>query len=374
MFYCLYIIAKYTNDLTIFALNTFEKYVKEKWDKLEDHEKKVITSYLFDNINLRLDCLNSNLIDNKRQYLLASINKLNYIIVLIASKDWPKLWPKLIDKLCNIAKNNISFESENCMRILLLLGKVINKNYEEIMTTHKNLELTYQMSEELDKILGVVKFFIVEKSYELINVNDNNNNNTNNQLAINILKQSIKLFDEFISWFIVENIFDKSIMWNLLSILNSQICKNEIIECFGSLFKFKINKLKEQNRDELRKNIFEIYNSFICIFHNTIVKNKNFTAQYEKIIKNEQEKISGFENFTVISEKCLINFFIENFEFIKEKSIYSLDFLCKYNDTLKIGLHYILQFTNFKNDQIKNNAMEFWYFIISDIFTLILKK
>ena len=229
MFYCLYIIAKYTNDLTIFALNTFEKYVKEKWDKLEDHEKKVITSYLFDNINLRLDCLNSNLIDNKRQYLLASINKLNYIIVLIASKYWPKLWPKLIDKLCNIAKNNISFESENCMRILLLLGKVINKNYEEIMTTHKNLELTYQMSEELDKILGVVKFFIVEKSYELINVNDNNNNNTNNQLAINILKQSIKLFDEFISWFIVENIFDKSIMWNLLSILNSQICKNEII-------------------------------------------------------------------------------------------------------------------------------------------------
>ena len=60
-----------------------------------DDEKKVIRYFMFDNLNLRIKILNENNIDKKRQYLLLSINKLNFIIVQIASKDWPKSWPNL---------------------------------------------------------------------------------------------------------------------------------------------------------------------------------------------------------------------------------------------------------------------------------------
>ena len=384
IFYCLYFIANFTDDTTIFALNTLEKYIKEKWDKLEDIKvKKVYRNYFFDNINVRLGHLNDNLTDKNRQYLLTSINKLNYIIVLIASKDWPKAWPNLIGYLCEKAKNNFSYESENCMKILLLLSENINKNFEKIMTTKKNIELTAQMRAELNKILSVVKYFIVEKSNDFIefiksqsqnsnNINNinNNNNNGNKILAINILKQAIKLYEEFINWLNIENMLDNQIIKNILSILKLEICKNAIIECFGTLFRFRIDKIEGEFKEKIHEMMLDIYESFISIFHNNIIKRKNFVEQYKKISGTEPEKIMGFESFTILSENCLINFFTENFNFIKEKSIQSKEFLNTYNNSLLIGLFYILQFTDFKNEQIQSNAMEFWYFIVSELFTI----
>ena len=361
----------------IFALNLIEKYIKEKWDTIEDIKvKKVIRNYLLNNINERLNCINENLSDKKRQYFMTSINKLDYIIVLIASKDWPKSWPNLINELCDGAKMNISYNSENCIKILLLLNDHINKSYEKLMTAKKTIELTCKMYNELNKIFSVVKYFIVEKSYEFINFiknannNNINNNNGNKDLIINIFKQAIKLYNEFIVWFDIDNIIDKNVIESLLSILKIGVCKNEIIGSFGSLFKVQVNKLRGENIDEMRTIFFDFYDSFMNLFHNNIIKRKNFIEQYELISKNEPEKILGFENFTVLSENCLINFFNENFNFIKEKSISSPQFLNKYINNFIIGLEYILQFTNFRNDQIKNNAIEFWYFIVSDLFTL----
>ena len=307
---------------------------------------------------------------------------MNYIIVLIASKDWPKTWPNLIGYLCEKAKNNFSYESENCMKILLLLSENINKNYEKIMTSNKNVELTTQMRAELNKIISVVKYFIVEKANDFIefiksqsqnnnNINNiNNNTNWNKILAINILKQSIKLYEEFIDWLNIENIFDNQIIKNILSILKLEICKNAIIECFGTLFRFRIDRIEGKKKKKIREMMFDIYDSFINIFHNNIIKRKNFVEQYKKISGTEPEKIMGFESFTTLSENCLINFFNENFNFIKEKSFQSKEFLNIYNNSLIIGLHYILQFTDFKNEQIQSNAMEFWYFIVTELFTL----
>ena len=173
----------------IFALNLIEKYIKEKWDTIEDIKvKKVIRNYLLNNINERLNCINENLSDKKRQYFMTSINKLDYIIVLIASKDWPKSWPNLINELCDGAKMNISYNSENCIKILLLLNDHINKSYEKLMTAKKTIELTCKMYNELNKIFSVVKYFIVEKSYEFINFIKNTNNNN-----INIIIMEIKI-------------------------------------------------------------------------------------------------------------------------------------------------------------------------------------
>ena len=374
LFYCLYIISNYTNDLMIFALNSIEKFVREKWDKMENINDKILIRYfLVYNLNQRNNGLNNNLSTKRKQYLLTSINKLNYIIILIASKDWPKSWPTLISELCDRAKKDFSYESENCIKVLLLLSDHLNKSDKKLMTAKKNIELTCQMYNELNKILNLVKYYIVEKSDEIIIFIQNENNNVinlNKDLLKNILEQTIKLFDEFIKWFDIDNILDKTIILKLLSILKKSICKISIINCLGSLFKFEINKLEEENKEDLRVLIFDIYDSFINIFYNDIAKGNNFLNQYEHIIKNEKGKEIGFENFSISVENCLINFFKENFNFLKEKSIYSPEFLNKYNNGIIIGLQYLLQFSNFKNDQIKNSAMEFWYFIVYDLFTL----
>ena len=363
----------------MFALNSIEKYVREKWDKIENINDKILIRYfLVDNLYQRLHFLNNNIISKKKQYLLSSINKLNFIVILIASKDWPKSWPSLINELCDRAKTDISYESENCIKVLLLLSEHLNKSYKKLMTSKKNIELTCQMYKELNKVFNLINYFIVEQSDEIINIllNENNiniNNSyayKNNDLIKNILRQAIKLFDEFIKWFDIDNILDKKIIQKLLYIFQKGIYKNEIIECLGSLFKFEINKLEKENKESLRFIIFDIYESYINIFHNDIVKRKNFLEQYEYITNNEKEKIFGFEIFSTISENCLIFFFKENFDFIKEKSILSPEFLSKYNKSFLIGLQYLLQFSLFKNEQIQNTAMEFWYYVVFDLFTL----
>ena len=381
--YCLYIINKNTNDLMMLAINTIEKYVIEKWDKIENNnDKYAIRLYLLTNLFERLKYLNTNLSEKKKQYLISSINKINCIIVLIASKDWPQSWPNLIKELCDIPKKELSYISENCIKVLLLLSDHLNRSYKKLMTANKNIQLSYKMYEELNKILSLIKYLLVEKSdeivYHIINKNENNYINNNNNynyngdknMLKNILKQTIKLFEEFINWFDIENILDKSIIQKLLFIFKNNICNNEIIDCFGSLFKFEINKLEGHNTEKVRELIFDIYDSFIEILYNDIVKRKNFLEQYELINNTQIEKNIGFENFTIKVENCLINFFNENFNFIKEKSVYSTEFLNKYNNSISIGLRYLIQFTIFKHEQIQINAIEFWYFIVSNLFTL----
>ena len=363
------------------ALNAIEKFVKEKWGKIgQDNDKIVIRYFLVDNLNTRLSSIDTNLSDKRKQYLMTSINKLNYIIFLIASKDWPKLWPTLIEELCNRAKKDYSYISENCIKLLLLLSDNLNSNYKKLMTAKKNIKLSCQICNEQNLIFNLVKFYVVEKSNQIISyIFDNNFLNLFNQneyyledkdLLASILKQSIKLFDEFINWFEIENILDESIISSLLNILKKELCKNEIIDCFGTLFKFELNKLEGQNEEKLRLRILDIYDSFITIFHNDIVKRKNYLEQIELITSSQKEKIDGFEKFTFCIENCLISFFKANFEFIKEKSNLDSEFLNKYNNSIQLGLQYLFQFTELKNEQIKNNVMEFWYYIVFDLFTL----
>ena len=272
-------------------------------------------------------------------------------------------------------KKELSYISENCIKILLLLSDHLNRSYKKLMTANKNIQLTYKMYEELNKILNLIKYLLIEKSDEIVSfiINGNkinNNYNGNKELLTNILKQTIKLFEEFINWFDIENILDKNIIQKLLFIFKNNICNNEIIDCFGTLFKFEINKLEGHNIEKVRELIFEIYDSFIEILYNDIIKKKNFVEQYEIINNTQIEKSIGFENFTIKVENCLLNFFNENFNFIKEKSIYSSDFLNKYNNSISIGLNYLIQFTFFKHEQIQINAIEFWYFIVLDLFKL----
>ena len=359
------------------ALNVIEKFVKEKWDKIvKDNEKIIIRYFLVDNLNTRLISMDEKISNITRQYLKTSIKKLNYILFLIASKDWPKLWPTLIQELCDRAKTDYSYISENCLNLLLLLSDSLNCNYKKLMTAKKNIQLTSQICTEQNLIFNLVNYYIVEKSEEIMNIIlgkvDLNlfNESLDCDLLTNILKESINLFDEFINWFDVDNILNKNIITGLLNIFQKGLCKNEIINCFGSLFKFEYNKLTKSNEENARAKILDIYDNFINIFHNDIIKGKDYLDQIEYISNSQKEKIDGLEKFTFCIENCLINFFRENLNFLKEKSNTDIDFINNYTSSIKLGLQYILRFTQLKNEQIKINVMEFWYFIVFDLFTL----
>lgn len=399
----MYIIDNYSNDLIILAYNTLEKYIKEKWDKLGTSENKSIIRYhLVNNLTQRLNCLKEKHSEKTRQKLISSINQINILIILIAQKEWLKSWNNLISELCEQAKDDLSYICENNIKILIELSDDINKYWKTHMTCKENIDLTYRMNEELNKIFELCEFILIYKSNAFINFLENNNNeninNINNndineekQILIKILKQTVKLFSEYIKWFEYDKIFNKNIINTLLYIFrHCDLCKVQLIECFGKLFELKLSEIQFKDEETLRSLIFNVYNKFIDIIHNNIVKKKNFAVQYQLIIKDFPEKIKGFEEMIISFENCLINFFKENFDYIKMKNyniiyqsnnniIYnsSFDFFNKYNNNILIGLKYLLQITSIKsslsdidNDHIYDTVIEFWYWLVYKLFTL----
>ena len=59
----------------MFAINTIEKYVIEKWDKIDNNNDKfAIRLYLLNNLFERLKYLNKNL-NNKKKTIFNEFNK-----------------------------------------------------------------------------------------------------------------------------------------------------------------------------------------------------------------------------------------------------------------------------------------------------------
>jgi hypothetical protein len=387
----------------ILALNTLEKYIKEKWDKLNTNENKtIIRLYLVANLAQRLNCLKQKMDEKIRQRLIISINKINLLVILIAQKEWLKTWNNLISELCEQAKGDLSYICENNMKILTELSDDINEYWKTHMTCKENINLTHRMKEELNKIFELCEFILIYKSNAFINTLEKNNNenkiNNNNidndgenQIIINILKQAIKLFKEYIVWFQYDKIFNKNIIFKLLHIFkHCDLCKVELIEFFGKLFEMKLSEIEYKDQETLRSFIFDAYQKFMDIFYNTITKKENLCDTYQLLMKNYPQKIEGYEKFIIALERCLINFFDENFDYLKKKNygiIYqnnnvcifnsSYVFLNKYNNHLIIGLNYLIQITAMKsglheseNDQIYDNAIQFWHGLVYKLFTL----
>ena len=133
------------------------------------------------------------------------------------------------------------------------------------------------MNEELNKIFDLCQFILINKSSPFIAfleknniLNVNNNNNINNgdninaekiQIIIDILKQTIKLFKEYINWFEYDKIFDLNIIEHLLHVFKyCDPCKVELIECFGKLFELNISEIQYTDEETLRGIIFGVYN------------------------------------------------------------------------------------------------------------------
>ena len=354
--YCEFILNNTTsNNTRVFALNILESFIKEKWNLFDENSKLNLRNFL---VSLLIKfVIDNNFFGNQQNHFV--INKLNIIIVLIAKNEWTTSWPNFISELCNSSKSNANL-CENNMKLLILLSEEINIFWKNSLTTKKAYELREKMSKEFIEVFSLCQLII------------NNSNSVNKNLLI----QSIKLFGEYMNWFPINLSLNPDIMrQTLLNFKNLSSCRTETMRCLGNLFGIQMKNLPNNEVIKYRILLVQMYQTFIQIMDNEIVKQKNFADQYKIILNNNPEKLSGYEKMTLNFEVCLINFFKSNISYIQsydfpEGTRQASDFLETNIPQIKNGLNYLAQFILIENEEIFKAAVEFWLWFSYKVFTL----
>ena len=283
--------------------------------------------------------VDNNFFSNSQNHFV--INKLNIVIVIIAKNEWTTSWPNFISELCNSSKTDANL-CENNMKLLILLSEEINVFWKNSLTTKKAYELREKMSKEFIEVFNLCQLII------------SNSNSVNKNLLI----KAIQLFAEYMNWFPINLTLNQDIMMKtLINFKELGSCRTETMKCLGNLFGIKKKNLSLNEINNYRHLLIQMYQTFIQIMDNEIVKQKNFADQYNYIKEKTPEKVTGYENMTHSFEMSLINFFksnmsyIQSFDFIEGTQQVN-QFLINYVPQITNGLNYMTQFLFMENEEI----------------------
>ena len=310
-------------NIKIYMLEIIEYYIKKEWNIMIDEDKiKLRYAILYEIIK--------NIINNESEEYL---DKLNALIVLIASLDWFSNWQNFIKELCSAINDNIQIFENNLKILVLFIEKIKNCN--------NILKIKEEKKEEFNILFNLFEY--TTTNY--------------NKYSEKIKIYNLNLFSK--CFFIFDNI-DNIIKENYLNIFYKNLEKYDLFFCenlkyFEELFKYKV---KDNN---LKNKIFEIYKIFLY-------KIINLKILDEEIIS--KKNIKNYYNFIIIFQNSLINFFtnyidyIESFDFNKKEQNDNENFIIK-------GLYYIINFISLNENNILKNSIKFleWF-----IFKLIIIK
>ena len=354
--YCEFILNRtQSNNTRVLALNIYESFVKEKWNFLDKDSKLNLRNFL---VGLLIKfVMDKEFYANSANHFV--INKLNIVIVLIAKNEWTTTWPNFISELCASSKSDANM-CDNNMKLLILLSEEINTFWKNSITAKKAYELREKMSKEFVEVFNLCQLVI---------------NNSNN-VPKNLLIRAIKLFAEYMNWFPINLTLNQDIMMKtLLNFKDLSSCRTETMKCLGNLFGIKMKNLSQNDINNYRHLLIQMYQTFIQIMDTEIVKNKNFADQYKFIQEKSPEKITGYENMTHSFEMSLINFFKSNMSYIQsfdfpEGTQQVNQFLSNYIPQITNGLNYLTQFLFIENEEIFQAAVDFWLWFSYKVFTL----
>ena len=354
--YCEFILNNtQSNNTRVLALNIYESFIKEKWNLLDNDSKLNLRNFL---VGLLIKfVLDKNFYANPNNHFV--INKLNIVIVIIAKNEWTTTWPNFISELCNSSKSDPNL-CENNMKLLILLSEEINVFWKNSLTAKKAYELREKMSKEFIEVFNLCQLII------------SNSNSVNKNLLI----KAIQLFAEYMNWFPINLTLNQDIMMKtLINFKELGSCRTETMKCLGNLFGIKMKNLSLNEINNYRHLLIQMYQTFIQIMDNEIVKQKNFADQYNFIKEKTPEKVTGYENMTHSFEMSLINFFksnmsyIQSFDFIEGTQQVN-QFLINYVPQITNGLNYMTQFLFMENEEIFQAAVDFWLWFSYKVFTL----
>ena len=266
--YCEFILNNTNSNYTRYiALSIYETFINEKWNLLDNNSKLNLRNFLV-SLLIKL-VMNKDFYANATNHFL--INKLNVVIVIIAKNEWTTTWPNFISELCTSSKSDPNL-CENNMKLLILLSEEINSFWKNSLTAKKAYELREKMSKEFIEVFNLCQLII------------NNSNSVNKNLLI----IAIKLFAEYMNWFPITLTLNQDMMMKtLVNFKELSSCRTETMKCLGNLFGIKMKNLSQNEINTYRILLIQMYQTFIQIMDNEIVKGKNFADQYKFIMEKK---------------------------------------------------------------------------------------
>ena len=344
-----------SNNTRVLALNIYQSFIKEKWNFLDNDSKLNLRNFL---VSMLLKFVtDNNFYGNNQNHFV--INKLNIVIVLIAKNEWTTSWPNFISELCTSSKSDPNL-CDNNMKLLILLSEEINVFWKNSLTAKKAYELREKMSKEFIEVFNLCQLII----------------NNSNSVSKTLLIRAIQLFAEYMNWFPINLTLNQDIMKKtLLNFKDMASCRTETMKCLGNLFGIKMKNLSQQEISAYRNLLTQMYQTFIQIMDEQIVRGKNFAEQYKYLETHDAAKITGYEEMTHSFEMALINYFKSNIPYIQsydfpEGTQQVNQFLMSYIPQISSGLNYLTQFLFMENEEIFQAAVDFWLWFSYKVFTL----
>ena len=344
-----------SNNTRVLALNIYQSFIKEKWNFLDNDSKLNLRNFL---VSMLLKFVtDNNFYGNNQNHFV--INKLNIVIVLIAKNEWTTSWPNFISELCTSSKSDPNL-CDNNMKLLILLSEEINVFWKNSLTAKKAYELREKMSKEFIEVFNLCQLII----------------NNSNSVSKTLLIRAIQLFAEYMNWFPINLTLNQDIMKKtLLNFKDMSSCRTETMKCLGNLFGIKMKNLSQQEISAYRNLLTQMYQTFIQIMDDQIVRGKNFAEQYKYLETHDAAKITGYEEMTHSFEMALINYFKSNIPYIQsydfqEGTQQVNQFLQSYIPQISSGLNYLTQFLFMENEEIFQAAVDFWLWFSYKVFTL----
>ena len=344
-----------SNNTRVLALNIYQSFIKEKWNFLDNDSKLNLRNFL---VSMLLKFVtDNNFYGNNQNHFV--INKLNIVIVLIAKNEWTTSWPNFISELCTSSKSDPNL-CDNNMKLLILLSEEINVFWKNSLTAKKAYELREKMSKEFIEVFNLCQLII----------------NNSNSVSKTLLIRAIQLFAEYMNWFPINLTLNQDIMKKtLLNFKDMSSCRTETMKCLGNLFGIKMKNLSQQEISAYRNLLTQMYQTFIQIMDEQIVRGKNFAEQYKYLETHDAPKITGYEEMTHSFEMALINYFKSNIPYIQsydfqEGTQQVNQFLMSYIPQISSGLNYLTQFLFMENEEIFQAAVDFWLWFSYKVFTL----
>ena len=344
-----------SNNTRVLALNIYQSFIKEKWNFLDNDSKLNLRNFL---VSMLLKFVtDNNFYGNNQNHFV--INKLNIVIVLIAKNEWTTSWPNFISELCTSSKSDPNL-CDNNMKLLILLSEEINVFWKNSLTAKKAYELREKMSKEFIEVFNLCQLII----------------NNSNSVSKTLLIRAIQLFAEYMNWFPINLTLNQDIMKKtLLNFKDMSSCRTETMKCLGNLFGIKMKNLSQQEISAYRNLLTQMYQTFIQIMDEQIVRGKNFAEQYKYLETHDAAKITGYEEMTHSFEMALINYFKSNIPYIQsydfqEGTQQVNQFLMSYIPQISSGLNYLTQFLFMENEEIFQAAVDFWLWFSYKVFTL----